>query len=90
MLILTGLFWSNSALSRPYYYINARMSWPEAQSYCRSKYTDLATVDSMGDVNRMVNRWDAGYSGLVWIGLKKGTQKRWGWSNGEKHNFSVL
>uniref|UniRef100_A0A8C1J191 Si:ch211-195j11.27 n=2 Tax=Cyprinus carpio TaxID=7962 RepID=A0A8C1J191_CYPCA len=83
LLLLSGLFWSSSALSRPYHYINVRMSWPEAQSYCRSKYTDLATVDSMDDVNRLVNIVDAGYSGSVWIGLKRGTQKRWGWSNGE-------
>ncbi|XP_067309546.1 lymphocyte antigen 75-like [Pseudorasbora parva] len=78
-----GLFWSSSALSRQYHYINARMSWPEAQSYCREKYTDLATVDTMADVNRLVNIVDAGYSGSVWIGLKRGTQKRWAWSNGE-------
>ncbi|XP_016333237.1 C-type mannose receptor 2-like [Sinocyclocheilus anshuiensis] len=83
MLILTGLFWSSSAHSRPYHYINVRMSWPEAQSYCRERFTALATVDSMGDMNRLVNIVDAGYSGSVWIGLKKGTQKRWGWSNGE-------
>jgi len=83
MLILTGLFWSSSALSRQYHYINVRMSWPEAQSYCRAKYTDLATVDTMNDVNRLVNIVDSGYSGSVWIGLKRGTQKRWVWSNGE-------
>ncbi|KAK2900519.1 hypothetical protein Q8A67_008634 [Cirrhinus molitorella] len=83
LLLLSGLFWSSSGIYRPYYYINARMSWPEAQSYCRSKYTDLATVDSMGDVNRLINIVDAGYNGSVWIGLKRGTQKRWGWSNGE-------
>ncbi|XP_073705446.1 macrophage mannose receptor 1-like [Garra rufa] len=59
------------------------MSWPEAQSYCRSRYTDLATVDSMGDVNRLRNIADAGYNGSVWIGLKRGKQKRWGWSNGQ-------
>uniref|UniRef100_A0A8C1J1Y9 C-type lectin domain-containing protein n=1 Tax=Cyprinus carpio TaxID=7962 RepID=A0A8C1J1Y9_CYPCA len=80
---VSGLFWSSSALSRPYHYINERMSWPEAQSYCRERFTDLATVDSMDDVNRLVNIVDAGYSGSVWIGLKRGTQKRWGWSNGE-------
>ncbi|XP_039532863.1 macrophage mannose receptor 1-like isoform X1 [Pimephales promelas] len=83
LLLLSGLFWSSSALSRQYHYINVRMSWPEAQSYCREKYTDLATVDTMDDVNRLVNIVDAGYSGSVWIGLKRGTQTRWAWSNGE-------
>ncbi|XP_067309542.1 macrophage mannose receptor 1-like [Pseudorasbora parva] len=83
LLLLSGLFWSSSALSRQYHYINVRMSWPEAQSYCREKYTDLATVDTMADVNRLVNIVDAGYSGSVWIGLKRGTQKRLAWSNGE-------
>uniref|UniRef100_A0A8C1J1S0 C-type lectin domain-containing protein n=1 Tax=Cyprinus carpio TaxID=7962 RepID=A0A8C1J1S0_CYPCA len=83
LLLLSGILWSSSALSRPYHYINVRMSWPEAQSYCRERFTDLATVDSMDEVNRLVNIVDAGYSGSVWIGLKRGTQKRWGWSNGE-------
>ncbi|XP_051728471.1 C-type mannose receptor 2-like [Ctenopharyngodon idella] len=83
LLLLSGLFWSSSALSRQYHYINVRMSWPEAQSYCRAKYTDLATVDTMDDVNRLVNIVDSAYSGSVWIGLKRGTQKRWVWSNGE-------
>ncbi|XP_051728514.1 macrophage mannose receptor 1-like [Ctenopharyngodon idella] len=83
LLLLSGLFWSSSALSHQYHYINVRMLWPEAQSYCREKYTDLATVDTMDDVNRLVNIVDAGYSGSVWIGLKRGTQKHWAWSNGE-------
>ncbi|KAL0201648.1 hypothetical protein M9458_004835, partial [Cirrhinus mrigala] len=51
--------------------------------YCREWFTDLATVESMDDVNRLVNIVDAEYSGSVWIGLKRGTQKRWVWSNGE-------
>ncbi|XP_039532865.1 C-type mannose receptor 2-like [Pimephales promelas] len=87
LLLLSGLFWSSSALSRQYHYINVRMSWPEAQSYCREKYTDLATVDTMDDVNRLVNIVDAGYSGSVWIGLKRGTQTRWAWSNGENIQY---
>ncbi|XP_059358620.1 macrophage mannose receptor 1-like [Carassius carassius] len=74
-----------SGLSRPYFYINKAMSWPEAQSYCRERFTDLATADSMDDVNRLVNIVDAGYNGSVWIGLKGGTQKRWVWSDGENN-----
>ncbi|XP_042624090.1 macrophage mannose receptor 1-like [Cyprinus carpio] len=87
LLLLSGILWSSSALSHPYHYINVRMSWPEAQSYCRERFTDLATVDSMDDVNRLVNIVDAGYSGSVWIGLKRGTLKRWGWSNGENTTY---
>ncbi|XP_043078627.1 C-type mannose receptor 2-like [Puntigrus tetrazona] len=83
LLLLSGLFWSSSALSRPYFYINTAMSWPDAQSYCRERFTDLATVDNMDDMNRLVNKVDAGYNGSVWIGLKKRTQTRWSWSNGE-------
>ncbi|KAK7159752.1 hypothetical protein R3I94_005935 [Phoxinus phoxinus] len=83
LLLLSGLLRTTSGVSRQYNYINVRMSWPEAQSYCREKYTDLATVDTMDDVNRLVNIVDAGYSGSVWIGLKRGTQKRWAWSTGE-------
>ncbi|KAK7163639.1 hypothetical protein R3I93_007631 [Phoxinus phoxinus] len=90
LLLLSGLFWSSSALSRQYNYINVTMSWPEAQSYCREKYTDLATVDTMDDVNRLVNIVDAGYSGSVWIGLKRGTQKRWAWSNGENKSSPYI
>ncbi|XP_043078761.1 uncharacterized protein LOC122327448 [Puntigrus tetrazona] len=83
LLLLSGLFWSSSALSRPYFYINTAMSRPDAQSYCRERFTDLATVDNMDDMNRLVNKVDAGYNGSVWIGLKKRTQTRWSWSNGE-------
>ncbi|XP_056599220.1 putative C-type lectin domain family 20 member A [Triplophysa dalaica] len=83
LLLLSGLMCSASVLRRPYHYINQNMTWSAAQSYCRERFTDLATVDSMNDVNRMINAVNDGYSGSVWIGLKRGTQGRWGWSNGD-------
>ncbi|KAL1280944.1 hypothetical protein QQF64_015544 [Cirrhinus molitorella] len=52
------------------------------------RFTDLATVDSMDDVNRLINLVDARYSGSVWIGLKWGTQKRWSaktWSDAQNY-----
>ncbi|XP_055057239.2 macrophage mannose receptor 1-like [Misgurnus anguillicaudatus] len=86
MFILTGLLCSASGLWRNYQYIKISMTWTDAQSYCRERFTDLATVDSMDDVNRiidLVNETD-GYKGSVWIGLQKAAQKRWVWSNGEE------
>nr|XP_055057222.1 putative C-type lectin domain family 20 member A [Misgurnus anguillicaudatus] len=82
LLFLSGLLCSASGLQRAYHYINKSMTWTEAQRYCRERYTDLATVDSMEDVNRIVNTVNDGYSGSVWIGLQRATQSRWGWSLG--------
>nr|XP_055057218.1 C-type mannose receptor 2-like [Misgurnus anguillicaudatus] len=83
LFLLSGLLCSASGLWREYQYINISMSWTEAQSYCREIYTDLATVDSMDDVNRMMKKVNDGYRGSVWIGLQTANQKRWVWSNGE-------
>uniref|UniRef100_A0A3P9KSA7 C-type lectin domain-containing protein n=1 Tax=Oryzias latipes TaxID=8090 RepID=A0A3P9KSA7_ORYLA len=40
--------------------------WREAQRYCREKYTDLATFDSLDDLNRL--KADFSY-GWAWFGL---------------------
>ncbi|XP_055057230.2 macrophage mannose receptor 1-like [Misgurnus anguillicaudatus] len=85
MFILTGLLCSASGLWRDYEYINRKMTWTEAQSYCRERYTDLATVDSMVDVNTMINLVNEtdGYTGSVWLGLTRKNQSNWGWSMGD-------
>ncbi|XP_065122069.1 macrophage mannose receptor 1-like [Paramisgurnus dabryanus] len=83
MFILTGFLCSTSDFLRTYYYINQSMTWAAAQSYCRQKHIDLATIDSKNDVNRLIRNLDPGYSGSAWIGLKWGTLSRWVWSTGE-------
>lgn len=54
-------------------------NWNEAQRYCRNKYTDLATIDNMEDMNRLINTVDSGYNGSAWIGLYNGVNS-WRWS----------
>ncbi|KAK1889184.1 L-selectin [Dissostichus eleginoides] len=44
-----------------YHLIKDKKSWIEAQSYCREKYTDLATVSNMRDLERLTEE--------AWIGL---------------------
>lgn len=77
IILLTGFYTPSSCLHQ-YHLITNYMNWTDAQSYCREKYTDLATVDDMEDLNRLIT------SGSVydwfWIGLKKGDSLKWHWS----------
>ena len=78
-----GLAGPSSALSRYYYFVNERKTWPEAQAYCRANYTDLATVETMEEMVQLKAAIDPTYNGALWIGLQRRSPRRWGWSSGE-------
>ncbi|KAL6118400.1 uncharacterized protein ACO6RY_03207 [Pungitius sinensis] len=72
-----------------YHFVQEKMTWDEAQKYCREKYTDLATVYDMKDAERLCNSVEC-QSG-AWIGLRKKTNanRMWQWSlPGVKFNLS--
>ncbi|XP_074500928.1 C-type lectin BML-2-like isoform X2 [Sebastes fasciatus] len=62
--------------------INIPMTWTEAQSYCRDRYTDLASVRNMTDNQKVQELVPAGES--VWIGLFRDS---WKWSDGSNSSF---
>ncbi|XP_071187500.1 putative C-type lectin domain family 20 member A [Salvelinus alpinus] len=62
------------------------MNWTDAQSYCREKYTDLATVDDMEDLNRLITSGSS-YNSWFWIGLKKGDSMKWHWSLSDRRFY---
>ncbi|RVE63121.1 hypothetical protein OJAV_G00165270 [Oryzias javanicus] len=51
---------------RQYHYVDLDRSWYQAQQYCRDNFTDLATFESMDDVNRLQPTFT---NKPAWIGL---------------------
>uniref|UniRef100_A0A3Q3GGY3 C-type lectin domain-containing protein n=1 Tax=Labrus bergylta TaxID=56723 RepID=A0A3Q3GGY3_9LABR len=84
---------------REFHYINLKMNWTDAQQYCREKYTDLATIESMADNNRVKGTestftWIGLHDDpLSWKGIGGNERNSWRWSStGEfterdKHNW---
>ncbi|XP_058241064.1 putative C-type lectin domain family 20 member A [Hemibagrus wyckioides] len=86
-LCLTGLVTVNVSHVRTvhhkYYLIKASATWSSAQSYCREKYTDLATVVTDEDWVRLKNETASkGLTSHAWIGLYNDLNS-WRWSLNE-------
>ncbi|KAK1155248.1 macrophage mannose receptor 1-like [Acipenser oxyrinchus oxyrinchus] len=59
------------------------MSWSEAQSYCREKHTDLATVRSQEEAEQLLNITGGSVNATAWIGLYRDDTQNWQWSNSD-------
>ncbi len=59
--------------------MNESKTWTEAQGYCRQNYTDLATIDNMEEMNRLINTVNGSFNDSAWIGLY-GDVNSWRWS----------
>ncbi|XP_071371360.1 macrophage mannose receptor 1-like isoform X3 [Centroberyx affinis] len=80
LIILMGQCSSSTCQPHVYHFIKEAKTWDEAQSYCRETYTDLATIDNMEDMKRLIDSAGGGNSDAAWIGLKKTGDREWHWS----------
>uniref|UniRef100_A0A3Q4GHT5 C-type lectin domain-containing protein n=1 Tax=Neolamprologus brichardi TaxID=32507 RepID=A0A3Q4GHT5_NEOBR len=67
-----------SAATNKHILVEIFMTWSDAQSYCRQKYTDLSTITNTQDNSRVANtmpyyymRWIGLYRNWTWITFKK-------------------
>uniref|UniRef100_A0A3B1JTJ5 C-type lectin domain-containing protein n=1 Tax=Astyanax mexicanus TaxID=7994 RepID=A0A3B1JTJ5_ASTMX len=84
VLFILGLCKLNATLIR-HYYINEKMTWPDAQEYCRYHYEDLSTVQNLSEL-QLLSIGTAVYS---WIGLHRNDENasEWNWSGGRDTGF---
>ncbi|XP_068612089.1 macrophage mannose receptor 1-like [Brachionichthys hirsutus] len=69
IFVLTALVHLGSAQTRQYIFVNEARTWTEAQSFCRTRYNDLATIfnrDEFIAVARLTT--DREYSGMDFEG----------------------
>ncbi|XP_071356649.1 macrophage mannose receptor 1-like [Trachinotus anak] len=83
----SGLSAVSAEFSRDYHFVNLRLTWTEAQSYCRERFIDLATVNNHDDNQRLLALSLNSESSRAWIGLYDNI-KSWKWSM-EDGNFHV-
>ncbi|XP_059381416.1 macrophage mannose receptor 1 [Carassius carassius] len=70
---------SSLGSSHQYHFVSESKTWTEAQRYCRQNYSDLATIDNMEEMNRLINTVNGSYSGSAWIGLYDDVNS-WRWT----------
>ncbi|KAI5616069.1 macrophage mannose receptor 1 isoform X2, partial [Silurus asotus] len=63
-----------------YHFVNENKTWSEAQTYCRDKYTDLATISNMDEMKKLNITLRKETATLAWIGLKSESVGEWKWS----------
>uniref|UniRef100_A0A8D2ZTY5 C-type lectin domain-containing protein n=1 Tax=Scophthalmus maximus TaxID=52904 RepID=A0A8D2ZTY5_SCOMX len=68
-----------TCILRQYHYVARPMIWADAQSFCRLSFTDLATIESIEEMNQLINTVSSAGSD-VWIGLYSTIE--WRWSDG--------
>ncbi|XP_039996593.1 E-selectin-like [Xiphias gladius] len=81
LLVLVGQCSLLTCQLYEYHFNEEGKTWDEAQSFCREKYTDLATVTNMTDATRLLGSREN--PAEAWIGLYSDPEtcnKTWHWS----------
>lgn len=75
-------FPASNGSGKVFHHVNTIKSWYSAQEYCRSHYTDLATIENAMENDMIFNDTQRLY---FWIGLSR---VPWTWSNRSPVSFT--
>ncbi|XP_058237236.1 L-selectin-like [Hemibagrus wyckioides] len=67
-------------ISHRYHFVNKNKTRSEAQTYCRVNFTDLATINNMGEMKKLNHTLMKENAKKAWIGLQREGPGKWQWS----------
>ncbi|XP_037835847.1 macrophage mannose receptor 1-like [Kryptolebias marmoratus] len=85
LFLSSSAFGLTSVVSKTYIHIRSGTTWKNAQTICKTYYTDLATFYTESDLNQIKL-----YQYNAWIGLhrQRSEGNDWIWTNGNLADFS--
>ncbi|KAG9274682.1 macrophage mannose receptor 1-like [Astyanax mexicanus] len=89
-LLLFSALWTLSFCgTRQFHVVNVKKEWDDAQQYCSTVFTDLATIDSQEEMDNLKVALN-GAAGNFWIGLKQKVDNTdsWIWSDGIDDSYN--
>ncbi|XP_053471672.1 macrophage mannose receptor 1-like isoform X3 [Ictalurus furcatus] len=79
-LLLSVVCGIGAYIPHRYQFVNENKTWSEAQNYCREKYTDLASINDMGEMMKLNYTLKMETVKKAWIGLQREGTGEWKWS----------
>ncbi|MBN3279265.1 MRC1 protein, partial [Polyodon spathula] len=70
-----------------YHFEGTFMNWSAAQTYCRDKYVDLATINSQEEAKQLSDMTNISVD--AWIGMYHDAKENWRWSNGDDVTYNM-
>lgn len=80
-------FQSLNILQAEFVLFQTPKTWQEAQRICRDKCFDLATINDMEEMLKVLEVVKDKYDSAVWIGLEGANTYKWHWSLADKEFY---
>uniref|UniRef100_A0A8C1UFD4 C-type lectin domain-containing protein n=1 Tax=Cyprinus carpio TaxID=7962 RepID=A0A8C1UFD4_CYPCA len=83
--LFLSLFGLSFSLYRKHFLVKERMTWEDAQKYCREHHYDLSTVNE--EEAQQISTNPENNDQYFWLGLHMISNNQWSWSGGEDQNI---
>ncbi|XP_053532213.1 macrophage mannose receptor 1 isoform X2 [Ictalurus punctatus] len=80
VLLFSSVCGIGAYIPHRYHFVNENKNWSGAQNYCREKYSDLASINDMGEMMKLNYTLKKETVKKAWIGLQREGTGKWQWS----------